>query len=587
MWVGELEIRQENVEGFRQGLKIGIKLESQQASVRGEENFDWDSDVKVAKFSKFPRSCLKKKNDMKCFIKQSHILRVLPKAMEEYQTNHAMLLQLLSGKSCGYLEAVPDSDQVYRPLILMVTKDNQENEMLVGFCVDNPINQEHVRDKKDTITTFNKLFKENIKYSMVSTVVDQIWPGKDPGKEKALNNKNCQNNHAINENGDVPSNGMKNIVELARSVINTKTSEAAKDIQKDLLTAFIGSLSNLKADIPFENSDPETTKCDMILKYKSHTDWNINFYDKNINYLAIFVKNSSMDDEHVIFCKDSVNLLSYLTDIYDSEFKVSSITNQKGKISHPQIEKDIGIRVVENLSSFEQHFLKLGAFEEDLIIVEMEMLKKLCEQFEIKHEAEVMVIPKLESSPPFIFCSITSNETLARIETCDSKIEEGSPRVSFKRKHHNPDEIIEGRPKWSKIKMLRKSKVQTQNEKGTTVEEKVEEEILDFDRLNPHRSNVPEFDDNFENTEERYQKVVLKMMADLQSESVVTLGDCRLGPEQDKEYMDSFLKWEKYKKENKIYSSDFITKKKSKVDERLKVKVKNRIITKNPRKVTT
>ena len=50
---------------------------------------------------------------------------------------------------------------------------------------------------------------------------------------------------------------------------------------------------------------------------------------------------------------------------------------------------------------------------------------------------------------------------------------------------------------------------------------------------------------------------------------------------------EQFNEWEKYKIDNKIYSSEFITKKKSKVDERLKVKVKNKIITKNPRKVTT
>merc|ERR1711892_41180 len=97
-----------------------------------------------------------------------------------------------------------------------------------------------------------------------------------------------------------------------------------------------------------------------------------------------------------------------------------------------------------------------------------------------------------------------------------------------------------------------------ETDQGNEMEDDTEEEILDFDRLNPHRSNVPEFDDNFENADEIYQKVVLKMMADLQSESVVTLGDCQLEPEQDKKYMDTFLKWEKYKKDHKIYSSTLL-----------------------------
>ena len=165
----------------------------------------------------------------------------------------------------------------------MVTKDNQENEMLVGFCVDNPVDEEPVRDKKDTITTFNKLFKENIKYSMVSNVVDNV-----------LKNKNSDVKNPSNENGKETS-GMENIVELARSVINTKTPEDVKTIQKDFLTAFKGSLSTLKADIPLGQIEIETTKRDIILKYKSHADWKINFYDKHINYLALFVDNCSVE----------------------------------------------------------------------------------------------------------------------------------------------------------------------------------------------------------------------------------------------------------------------------------------------------
>ena len=34
---------------FRQGMKIGIRLKSQQASERGEENFDWNSGEKTRK----------------------------------------------------------------------------------------------------------------------------------------------------------------------------------------------------------------------------------------------------------------------------------------------------------------------------------------------------------------------------------------------------------------------------------------------------------------------------------------------------------------------------------------------------------
>ena len=501
-------------------------------------------------------------------------------------------MRLLDGKSCGYLE--PVSDQMFRPLILMVTKDDHDRDVLVGFCVDNPTNQTPAKDKSSLISTFNRLFKENIKYNMISTVVDQIWTENVKVGQNDLNPENnlkSRNDYIIGATNEsrprCSSNGITNIVELARSVLNTTRQEAenkilSKDnlaINNHLLNAFKGTLSNVKDDIPIGSVERDISKCDMSLIFKSHADWKMNFYDKSINYLALFVDHCFKDEEHVIFCQDSINLLSYLTDIYDTSFKVSSIANKKGIISHPQIGKEIQIRVIEDLSSFEQHFFKLGAFEEDAIIVEMEILKNLCEQFEIKHESKVMIIPKLESSPPFIFCSVTSKETLERIETIDNDTKEKNPSISFKRAHHNPDEIIEGRPKWSKIKLLRKSDILKHGE------EKVEEEILDFDRLNPHRSNVPEFDDNFDNTDDAYQKVVLKMMADLQSETVVILGNSRLVPEKDKKHMKEFLDWEKYKKDHNLQSADFVTKKKSKVDERLKIK--NKIITKNPRKVST
>jgi len=581
-----MEIAQDNVEGFRKGTKIAIKMKTQQVSVKGEENFDWNSGIKVAKFSKFPRSCLKKKNNMKCFIKQSHILRIETHNPGEHRANHSILIDLVDGKSCGYLE--PDSGELIGPLILMVTKDDQDRDILVGFCVDNPNKPElQITDRKSLITTFTKMFKENIKYNMVSNVVDQIWTGNVNITQNDVNQE--QQEFTPKQTGPMSSNSMTNIVELARSVLNNKTTKEAKNsmlakdnlsINRDLINTFNGSLSILRDDLPRTLQNNTNTRCDMSLVFKSHADWKIILYDKDIDYLALFVDHGSKDEEHVIFCQDSVNLLCQLTDIYDTSFTISSISNMRGIISHLKIEQEISIKIIEDLSSFEQHFLKMGICEEDAIIIEMEMLQKLFEQFEMKHESKVMVINKLESFPPLIFCSVTSEETMKRVEAVDNEVKPKIPSFPYKRKHHNPDEIIEGRPKWSKIKLLRTS---TKHE-ITDQEEKVEEEILDFDRLNPHRSHIQEFDDNFDNTEERYQKVVLKMMADLQSETVVVLGNSRLGPEQDKKCMEEFLEWEKYKKDNNLHSSDFVTRKKSKVDERLKIK--DKIITKNPRKVT-
>ena len=86
----------------------------------------------------------------------------------------------------------------------------------------------------------------------------------------------------------------------------------------------------------------------------------------------------------------------------------------------------------------------------------------------------------------------------------------------------NPDEIIEGRPKWPKFKQLKKRK----HDK----DERTVKEEFDFDRLNPHRVTIFDLDDNLDNDKGQYQKVALKMLADLQVDTFVTLGDMRLTP---------------------------------------------------------
>ena len=50
-------------------------------------------------------------------------------------------------------------------------------------------------------------------------------------------------------------------------------------------------------------------------------------------------------------------------------------------------------------------------------------------------------------------------------------------------------------------------------------------DCFDFDRLNPHQTFVQEFEDRLDNKDWAYNHTVLKMMADLNSKMMVTLGD--------------------------------------------------------------
>ena len=67
------------------------------------------------------------------------------------------------------------------------------------------------------------------------------------------------------------------------------------------------------------------------------------------------------------------------------------------------------------------------------------------------------------------------------------------------------------------------------------------EDTFDFDWLNPHRTFVQEFEDSFDNKDWAYKNTVLKMMADINSKALVTLGDSRLRPDLEEKMLEESL----------------------------------------------
>ena len=114
----------------------------------------------------------------------------------------------------------------------------------------------------------------------------------------------------------------------------------------------------------------------------------------------------------------------------------------------------------------------------------------------------------------------------------------------YVRRHHPPDDIIDGKPKWAQIKIRR---TVAGPEGGGTVTESV----IDIDRLNPARNIVKEIEDDFTEGEET-QKVLVNMMADLQTELVVTLGDTKVDSKLEEQLMAENKKWECYKMKHGI-----------------------------------
>ena len=106
------------------------------------------------------------------------------------------------------------------------------------------------------------------------------------------------------------------------------------------------------------------------------------------------------------------------------------------------------------------------------------------------------------------------------------------------------------------------------------------EDCFDFDRLNPHRTFVQEFEDSLDNTDWAYNHTLLKMMADLNSETLVTLGDSRLKPNLNEKMLKE---WEKYKQENK-HNYPQVKLKRLKLDKLVKSYKISKSVTKSLRK---
>ena len=95
------------------------------------------------------------------------------------------------------------------------------------------------------------------------------------------------------------------------------------------------------------------------------------------------------------------------------------------------------------------------------------------------------------------------------------------------RRHHNPDDIIDGKPKWSNVVIVR-DMIGSNNR------------ILNVDRLDPSWAEIEELDENYGDDADKQQRVVMQMMSEL----MVTLGNSRLDPKVEEQMMQKNLEWE-------------------------------------------
>ena len=431
-------------------------------------------------------------------LQNSHILRL----EAAYSILTSGLLSVLDKKSCGLLEPVtgPGTSSSFTPLVVIMSQNSAGATMLAAFCVDSG---DPGLDRAQLYSSFTSLFRENVKYEMVKSVVTEMLT-----HDESLNVKESecvQDSEKLKSPEKIPEKSLN---------VDTKTIKLLKDKIKDLLP----KPKN-------KSSDPDSKI--INLSTRSQALWETFVKEKKISSIVTFAVDEKTNVEYFVFSalNSTLEKIKEKT-LISFESKSEDETSIEVEFTDTQ-EAALQIRT---LSSLEQYFLLMGSQQTmesgPHLIVESHTFQNIFEQFETKHKSRIIVVPKLEQENPYVFCSVEPSATWDRVEAAvEKELTEGTEsdiKPNLKRKHHNPDEIIDGRPKWSKIKVLHGG--------GRNGADDIKEESLDFDRLNPHRSFVPEFEDQFENTDWVYNHTVLKMLADLNSETAVVLGNNRLDP---------------------------------------------------------
>jgi len=613
---------------------VSVKIRTKQKSSRGESTFAWNSALQEAKLTKYPKTCLKKNVNLRPYIQQSQILQIVPANSNDSLTQ---LESFLEGKNCGFLDPNVISGEMLSPLVLMIIPDKDGNS-LMGFCVDYPEDNNREMERKDLIKMFRNIFQENVKLAGFEGIVPpvaikretdenvdvkQVVLLEDQNKETDTkpsiehdpfaNLVNPQTDVSVEKNEvllsttikteiETSDNQIKDVLSTTSSVkvkanvatvssqnfgiVNRNNDLEAEDVDGDL-EAGNGDVGVMNGDLESEVMDSEL-KSELeitenlkseILPLKCHLEsslqlqWNFKVFDTWEKYTALFIENKDVNnEEQIIYFNKSWNGDNLVPNLMDDDLYLDSVDDNHATLSHPKLPKDLQVTIIKDLSHLEQNILMMGTEQTGNVnLINIKTLHGLLTQLEIKHNCEVMIIPKIEKvESSTITTVITCKDDLKRIEEYkEQEKKKADPVETVPRKTYNPDEIINGRPKWAKI---------TKKDPKTG-----EETTIEFDRLNPHRTQIEEFD-QMENNDDQFQKVGLTMMADFQSETLVTLGDAKLKPEDDQKYVKEYQEWEDCKKRNDVDVDDDGPPTKRKKIQVMKNKVKDNIISRPLRK---
>lgn len=215
-------------------------------------------------------------------------------------------------------------------------------------------------------------------------------------------------------------------------VVNRNNDLEAEDVDGDL-EAGNGDFGETNGDFESEPMDVDV-KSELeitdnlnseILPRKCHLEsslqlqWNFKVFDDWVKYTALFLNNKSAnDEEQIIFFSKSWDGENQVPNLMDDDLYLDVVDDTHATVSHPKLPQHLQVTILKDLSHLEQNILSMGGNSTGNVnLINIKTLHSLLTQVEIKHNCEVMIIPKVEKKESSTITTvITSKDDLKRIE---------------------------------------------------------------------------------------------------------------------------------------------------------------------------
>ena len=180
--------------------------------------------------------------------------------------------------------------------------------------------------------------------------------------------------HYVFENLDVSEDGITESFNYTKASSETKAAPSNPPMDES---------------VSFLPKEPAMEDVNIILNYKTHSEWRMTVNGLTRNYVAVFT------EDHVFFCPNTFRI----PNLYDGyEFQYKMFSTREGKIYLPEEirpanTKECHFYTVSNLEEYEKHFLNLQDLHESSSLFKVSDFECLFTEFDMTTGCEVQLSP--------------------------------------------------------------------------------------------------------------------------------------------------------------------------------------------------